>query len=287
LPASYYSYVSPGYFEALAIPVVRGRGFTTADGEAAVVVSAGAARTLWPGQDPLGRRVRLDASTQFHDAELHPAGEWREVVGVAADLHSVWLDHADPAYFYLPMPRERFYESLVVRAESDPGALMESLGREVQAVDPSLVVYAQTVSGLITNNPSFVLSRIGAILSSVVGTLGLLLAAVGIHGVVSHGVARRTREIGLRMALGAPRARVLGLVIREGMLPVAWGLGAGVLAAAGASRVLGSLLFGLSGLDPIAFVDGCAVLSSVAVLASYLPARRATRVDPVVALRHE
>jgi ABC-type antimicrobial peptide transport system permease subunit len=120
-----------------------------------------------------------------------------------------------------------------------------------------------------------------------VGTLGLLLAAVGIHGVVSHGVARRTREIGLRMALGAPRARVLGLVIREGMLPVAWGLGAGVLAAAGASRVLGSLLFGLSGLDPIAFVDGCAVLSSVAVLASYLPARRATRVDPVVALRHE
>jgi ABC-type antimicrobial peptide transport system permease subunit len=185
------------------------------------------------------------------------------------------------------MPRDRFYESLVVRAESDPGALMESLGREVRAVDPSLVVYAETVSGLITNNPSFVLSRIGAIFSSVVGILGLLLAAVGIHGMVSHGVARRTREVGIRMALGAPRASVLGLVIREGLQPVAWGTGAGLLAAAGASRVLGSLLFGLNGLDPVAFAGGCALLSGVAVLASYLPARRATRVDPVVALRHD
>jgi predicted permease len=287
LPASYYSYVSSEYFETLSIPIVRGRGFSVADGEGSIIVSANAARTLWPGQDPLGRRVRLDASTQFHDAALHPAGESREVVGVAADLHSVWLDHADPAYFYLPMPRERFYESLVVRAENDPGALMESLGREVRAVDPSLVVYAETVSGLITNNPSFLFSRIGAILSSVVGTLGLLLAAVGIHGMVSHGVARRTREMGIRMALGAPRARVLRLVIREGMQPVAWGMGAGLLAAAGASRVLGSLLFGLSGLDPLAFVGGCALLSGVAILASYLPARRATRVDPVVALRHD
>ncbi len=287
LPAAYYGYVSPEYFETMAIRIVRGRGFTRDDGEASVIVSAAAARTLWPGRDPLGQRVRLDASTQFHDALLHPVGEAREVVGVAADLRSVWLDRADPAYFYLPMPRERFYESLVVRAENDPGALMEPLGREVRAVDPSLVVYAETVSGLITNNPSFVLSRIGAILASVVGVLGLLLAAVGIHGMVSHGVALRTREVGIRMALGAPRASVLGLVIREGMQPVAWGTGAGLLAAAGASRILGSLLFGVSSLDPVAFVGGCALLSGVAVLASYLPARRATRVDPVVALRHD
>jgi putative ABC transport system permease protein len=290
LPPSYYSYVSPEYFEVLGIPIVRGRAFTEPEGAAAAVtiVSAAAARALWPGEDPLGKHLALDASTRFHDAEgLYPAGQSLEVVGVAADLRSVWLDHVDPAYFYLPMPRDRYYDTVVVRVENDPSLVMEALGREVKAVDPSIVVYAQTVEGLVTNNPAFVFSRIGAILSSAIGLLGLLLAAVGIHGVVSHGVMRRTREVGIRMALGAQGTNVVALVMREGMTPVGWGLLGGLAAAAGLSHVLERFLFGLRSLDPVSFAGGAAFLCGVALLASYLPARRALRVDPIAALRHE
>ena len=233
-----------------------------------------------------GKPVTLDARGQYHD-QLFPSGQSFEVVGVTPDLRSVWLNGLDPGYFYLPMPPNEYYESVLVRTEGDPNSLTAALGREIKAVDPNVIVYAETLDGLITNNPGFVFSRIGAILSSAIGLLGLLLASVGIYGMVSYAVVQRTHEVGVRMALGARAGDVLVMILRQSMKPVAIGMLLGMTAAAAASRLLSALLFGLSSLDPLAFVGVSAVLAAVALLASYIPARRATRVDPMVALRHE
>jgi len=285
----YYSYVSPNFFQTLSIPIMQGRTFTDAEARAGAhltVVSQATARKLWPNQDPIGKQVALDARGQYHD-QLFPAGQSFEVVAVAPDLRSVWLNGLDAGYFYLPMPPDEYYESVLVRAEGDPNSLTAALGREIKAVDPNVIVYAETLDGLITNNPGFVFSRIGAILSSAIGLLGLLLASVGIYGMVSYAVVQRTHEVGVRMALGARAGDVLVMILRQSMKPVAIGMLLGMTAAAASSRLLSALLFGLSSLDPLAFVGVSAVLAAVALLASYIPARRATRVDPMVALRHE
>ncbi len=286
-----YSYVSPNYFETLSIPIVRGRTFTDEEArrEATLtVISEAAARKLWLGQNPIGKRVKLDATKQYHDSdEPFPTGQSFEVIGVTTDIRSVWLNELDPGYFYMPMPPNHYYESLLVRTESDPNALMEALGNEVKAVDPNVIAFAETLDGLLTNNPSFVISRIGAILSSIVGLLGLLLASVGIYGMASFAVVQRTHEVGIRMALGALAGDVLKMILRQSMKPVAIGMMLGIAISAATSRLLSALLFGLSFLDPLAFLGVSLFLASVALLASYIPARRATMVDPIVALRYE
>jgi ABC-type antimicrobial peptide transport system permease subunit len=159
------------------------------------------------------------------------------------------------------------------------------LGKQVQAVDSNLVVYAETLEGLMTSTPTFVISRVSAIFASIIGVLGLCLACVGIYGTVSYAVVRRTRELGIRMALGACKADVLRLVLRESGRPVLIGIFAGMLMALAASHVLRALLFGMSTVDPTSFLGVAAIFLFIALLAAYVPARQATMVDPVVALR--
>ena len=290
-PVLSYSYVSPSYFDTLDIPIVRGRSFTKDEARAGALVtlvSEATAQRLWPRQDPLNKLVTLDATEEFHSSdEPFPSGQSFQVIGVTRDLSSNWLGKLDEGYFYLPLAPEKWYDTILIRAEGNPEALIPAVGNQANDVDPNIIVYGETVDGLMTNNPPFVFSRIAAVLSVVIGLLGLVLASVGIYGMVSFVVVQRTHEVGVRMALGARRSDVLILLLRQSMKPVAVGMLLGITAAAATSRLLAALLFGLSSLDPLAFLGVSAVLASVALLASYMPARRATKVDPMVALRYE
>ena len=175
----------------------------------------------------------------------------------------------------------------MVRTQGDPKALIGELGKLVKAVDPNLIVYSSTLDDLLTSTPTFVMSRLSAIFATIIGGLGLLLACVGIYGTVSYAVVRRTREVGIRMALGAKKPDVLGLILRESGRPVFVGLIVGILAAASAAQLFRALLFGMSTLDPLSFVGVGALFALISLVAAYLPARRATTVDPMVALRYE
>jgi len=174
-----------------------------------------------------------------------------------------------------------------VKTEGDPKAVIAAVGEQVKSIDPSASVFAETLEGLMTNSPSFVFSRIGAIFASAIGLLGLFLAAVGIYGMVSFAVIQRTPEVGIRMALGATQRDVLSLVLHQSMKPVVLGLLLGTIGAAAASQLLKVLLFDVSALDPSTFTGVALFLALMAALASYIPARRATKVDPMVALRYE
>ena len=290
-PVLSYSYVSPNYFEALDIPIARGRTFTPDEarsGALVTLVSEAAARRLWPHKDPLGELVTLDATEEFHWSDQpFPSGQSFQVIGVTRDLSSNWLGKLDDGYFYLPLAPAQWCDTMAIRAEGNPEALIAALGDQASKVDPNVIVFAETVDGLMTNNPPFVFSRIAAVVSVVIGLLGLVLASVGIYGMVSFVVVQRTHEVGVRMALGARRRDVLILLLRQSMKPVVVGMLLGITAAAATSRLLAALLFGLSSADPLAFLGVSAALASVALLASYIPARRATRVVPMVALRYE
>ena len=290
-PELYYSYVSPNYFQTLSIPIVRGRAFTEEEARASApvtVISEATAKKLWPAQDPIGKRVTLDASKQYHGSdEPFPSGQAFQVIGISKDIRSAWLNEIDPGLFAMPLPPTRYIETIMIRADNDPNALTAAIGREAKAIDPNVVVYAETLDGLVTMNPGFVISRVAAVFSAVIGFLGLLLAAVGIYGMVSYAVVQRTHEVGVRMALGAARGDVMSLILRQSARPVAVGLLIGLVASVAVSRLLSSLLFGISSLDPVAFAGVSSFLMFVALVACVLPARRATRVDPMVALRHE
>jgi predicted permease len=285
----WYNYVAPNFFDTLSLPIVQGRAFNNEEARAAapvVLISEATARQLWPGQNPIGKQVLLDASEQFHD-DLFPASLSARVIGVTKDVHLVWLSTSDDSYIFLPLSPDRWHEDILVRTASDPSGFIAALGKQVQAIDPDVTVFAQTLDGLLTNHPEFVFSRIGAIFSTGIGLLGLLLASVGIYGMVSYAVVQRTREVGIRMALGANRRDVLRVVLGQSMRPVVLGMALGMALAAGVSHLLKALLFGLSALDPAAFTGVLIFLAAVALFASYLPARRATNVDPMVALRYE
>jgi putative ABC transport system permease protein len=174
---------------------------------------------------------------------------------------------------------------LLVRFKGDPKPMLLELGKQLHAVDQNLIVYANTLEDLLTSTPRFVLTRLAAIFASIIGALGLVLACVGIYGTVSYAVTRRTREVGIRMALGARKRDVLRMILYESGRPVTLGLILGVVAAAGASHLLRSLLFGLSTLDPISFLGVASLFLAISLVAAYLPARRAAHIDPMVALR--
>jgi predicted permease len=290
-PVFSYSYVSPNYFDLVDIPIVRGRTFTPEEARSGVpvtLVSEATARRLWPHQDPIGKLVTLDAREQFHSSdEPFPSGQSLQVIGLTPNLSSNWLGKLDDGYFYLPMAPAQWYDTILIRTEGSPNALIPALSDQASSVDSNVVVFAETIEGLMTNNPPFVFSRIAAVVSVVIGLLGLLLASVGIYGMVSFVVVQRTHEVGVRMALGARRRDVLILLLRQSMKPMAAGMLVGITAAAVTSRLLSSLLFGISPIDPLAFLGVSAMLAAVAFLASYIPARRATGVDPMVALRYE
>jgi ABC-type antimicrobial peptide transport system permease subunit len=275
----------------LGIPLLAGRGFRTQAGhpEAVVILSESAAQLLWPKQNPIGRTLRLGPGGQFQmKDELPSDGSTYEVIGVAHDTRGVLLNRTDSEQIYVPMPEGRLQDfPLLIRTLGNPAQIIHSIGPTISSVDPNLVAYSFTLEEMLRQTESFLASSLSAVIASTVGILGLLLASMGIYGTVSYVVVLRTREVGIRMALGAKKSDVLILMLSESTRPVVAGLVAGMCLAEGASYLLRDVLYGLHTVDSISFAGVSLVFLAIALLASYVPSRRAMRVDPVVALRYE
>jgi putative ABC transport system permease protein len=270
--------VLPGYFSTLGIPVRRGRPLDSGDrfeSPEVLVINEAFAQRYFPGEEPVGRRISLGGD------------DWWEIVGVVGNAPQYGLDRPVRPAIY--MPHEQFTTRsliMVVRAGGDPLALATVLRGEVAALDPNLPI-RQFATGENLVSEAMSQPRFYTTLLAIFAAVALVLAAVGTFGVISYMVTQRTREFGIRVALGARPADVLGMVVRQGAGMAAVGIGVGLVAAAGLSRFLGGLLHDVGALDPIAFGSVALLLLGVALLASYLPAHRATRADPMVALRAE
>jgi putative ABC transport system permease protein len=269
--------ISQGYFSMIGIPIVRGRDFTEQEvrtGANVAIVTEATAQKFWPGEDPIGKILR-----QGETANL-------QIVGVARDAQISHLGESPKLYVYLPAgPKEQSQLQLMIHGGGGFAAVAAGVRSAAVEVDPDVMVDVTKFEDNLENWR--VPARIVAGLSGALGALALLLAAVGVYGVVSYAVSRRTREIGIRMTLGADGRDVMRLMLRQSMRPVLIGAGIGVAVCAAVSSVLAQILFGISAHDPIAFLFVPAFLVGIALLASYVPARRATRVNPVVALRYE
>lgn len=270
-----YTLVDEGYFRALRIPLVAGRAFAAADRKGAppvMVVNQTLARRFWPGENPMGKRLRV-------------FGEEHEVVGVARDGKYHELGEEPTSFLYLPIAQQGAERmTLFVRARTEPGPALAAVRREVAALDPDVPLQQAMPFSAMVGMTLFP-QRMAAVLVGAFGLLGLALAAVGIYGVLAFHVGQRTQEIGVRLALGAGAADVVRMILRQGMLLVAVGVALGLAAALAATRLLAGFLHGVSATDPATFLAVPALLAAVALLASWLPARRAARVDPMTALR--
>lgn len=279
LPDYDYARVDESYFETLGVPILRGRAFNRGDrtGPATAIVSETAARRFWPGEDPIGRRLRRGRD-----------GPWHEVVGLARDTKVRTLGEAPRPYVYLPLSREGtgFAIMIAVATRDDPAIVLPRLLAEIRRIDPAVTPFQ---SGPIQEQLAIMLypARMGAILLAAFGALALILAVTGLYGLVSYTASRRTREIGLRVAMGAHTGDIARMVLREGAVLLVAGLLLGLVLALSATRLLGGFLYGVSVVDPLTFLAIPALLGAVAMLASWLPARRAARLDPMRALRDE
>jgi putative ABC transport system permease protein len=278
-----FALVSPGFFRAMHIPLVSGRDVTEADDDAAprvVIVNETFARRYFPGVNPIGKRIKPGLSTTEKETP------WREVVGVVGDIRNrSFRDAVRPAYF---VPYAQGLISplrLVIRTRKTAG-IAEEVRKVIASKDPEIALYdVKTMEQFMAT--SVASPRFQALLLALFAGVGLALTAVGLYGVMAYGVAQRTREFGIRLALGARPGELRSLVMRGALALVAAGLVLGILAAGFATELLASALYGVNRLDPATFTGVAAVLLAVAMLASYLPARRATRVDPMRALRAE
>lgn len=287
----YYTWVQANYFQTLGVPLLRGRAFQprTNQPEHFVILSESAARRLWPGQDPIGRSLRLGTGEQFHTAgELLPDGPTWQVIGVARDTRGVTLDGSDSEQVYLPLPSSRLQDyPILVRARSDPRPVMRAMDPVISSVDPSLVASTCTLQDMLRQTDAFLIDSFAAAIASAISLFGLLLASMGIYSTVSYVVVLRTREVGIRMAMGAHKRDIFTLMLRESIRPVCAGLLVGMLLAVGASHLLRGVLYGLNPVDAISFAGGSLLFLSIAVIATFPPSRRAVRVDPMVALRYQ
>jgi len=292
VPPMHYTYVQANYFQTLGIPVVLGRSFLSQAGqpERSIVLSESAAQQLWPAENPIGRRIRLGATDeQAHNPrELRADGPAYQVVGIARDTRGFELNGNDSRLLYLPLPEDRLQNySILIGTRTDPTPVMRAIDSAIPSVDPDLVANSTTLDELLRRSPSFIVSTLAASVASTIGLCGLLLALMGIYGTVSYIVVLRTREIGIRMAVGAQKRDILGLILGESTRPVLAGLLVGIFLAVGVSNLLRGMLYGLSIVDGISFAGVSLLFLAVTLLASYPPSRRAMRVDPVVALRYE
>ncbi len=287
----YYTWVQPNYFETLGIPISRGRGFQAEAGQPgrAVILSESAARRLWPGQNPVGQSLRLGTDGQFHNkGELLPDGSRWQVIGVARDTRGVTLDGSDSQQVYVPLPEDRLQDTpILVRTDSDPALVMRAMESVIATVDPDVAATTSTLRAMLRRTDAFLIASTSAAIASSIGLLGLLLASMGIYSTVSYDVVLRTRELGIRMAIGAPKRNVLSLVMRGSLRPVVAGLLVGLVLASGASRLLRGVLYGLGTIDLISFAGASLLFLIIALAASWLPSRRAMRIDPLVALREQ
>lgn len=274
-PVVEYNEVSPGYLTTMGIPLVSGREFMRADNETTLpvaIVNEAMAAQFWNGQDPVGRRIQVK-------------GKWLQVVGVAKVSKYRTLIETPKPFFYVPLRQSLPGSSLYIRTSLPPAALAQTLTREVHALDPSLS-FGEMITMQEEIDRSTAVQRIAVNMLGVFGGLALLLAGVGLYGVMSYAVSQSTRELGLRMALGARGSDLLRLVMSQGLALTAGGIVLGAAVALGVMRLLGYLLYKVSPRDPMAFATAFAVMFFAAVAACFLPAWRATRTDPVRALRN-
>ena len=273
-PFASYRHVSPDYFKALGIPLSNGRALTWADaGTGNVVISAVAAETFWPDRNPIGQKF---------DVYAHSA---LQVVGVAGDARSVSLVEAPTPMVY-ELEESSPTASLILRTRLPATAVAPELRRAIWKIDPTIAIPSIRSMGQIVS-ASLAPQRFETLLTSLFAAAALLLGCLGIYGVVSYSVVRRTHEIGVRMALGAQKTDVLRRIFRQGMKSALFGLAIGIIGALGFVRFLSSLLFEVKPTDPLTLIVVSLILTAVAALACYIPARRAMRVDPMVALRYE
>ena len=280
-PLAQTRYVTPDYFNAMGITLKRGRPFDDQDregGAQVVIISEAMARQLWPGEEAVGKRLT---------ASFHLQQGPREVVGVVADVKSNVMETAAAATMYLPYRQApRPWMTFVVRTASDPQTFVPSVTRAIYSVDrEQALTNVRTMEQVLTESLSG--RRFNMTLLITFAALALVLAAIGVYGVMNYTVTLRRRELGIRMALGAQAGDVSRLVLGQGLALTLIGVGAGLAAAYGLTRLMASLLYGVTATDFLTFVSVPAVLVAVGLLASYLPARRAARVDPMVALRSE
>jgi putative ABC transport system permease protein len=278
-----YAVISDGYFRTLGIPLLRGRFFDTrdtADASHAAIISESVARQKWAGQNPLGHTIEFGNI----DGDLRLL----TVVGVVADVHEESLESpARPIIYvnYRQRPRQGYEFSVVMRTAADPAMTLDASRRILGELDPAIPPRLNTFTEVFA--ASLHVRRFNLILVGIFAASALILAIAGIYGVLAYYVSRRTREIGVRIALGASAGNVRGLVLRQAMITAAIGIGIGLVGALALTRTMKSLLFETSSMDPLTYLAVTLVLLLVAALAAYLPARRATQVDPIVALRHE
>ena len=271
--------ITTGYFDALRIPLVRGRVFTDADRKETTpvaIINEAMAKKFWPNQEAIGKRFHF-----FGDTML------REVVGIARNSTVNAIGEDPVPLVYLPVAQDYApAATLQVQTTGKPEPVIAGVRAQIQSLEPNLAITnVQTIGEII--DQGLWAPEMGAALLTVFGGLAMVLAAVGVYGVLAYSVTQQTREIGIRMAMGAERRDVLGLVVGQGLKLTGAGLALGILVALGLTRQLSSLLFNVSAYDPLTYAGVTVILVSVALLACYIPARRATRVDPLVALRYE
>jgi putative ABC transport system permease protein len=278
-PVARYHNVSAGYFQTLGVPLLRGRDFTERDTDTApkvVIVNETMARRFWPNGSPLGERIRLAES-----------GDSYEIVGVVGDVQRLRMDaRVEPEMYWTYLQQPRWASYFLLRTESDPAQLIPIVRARLAALDPDQIVSSistmDTLVARLLRAPRF-----NMLLVICFAGAAVLLAAVGIYGVLAYAVTQRTHEIGVRMALGARKRDIFGLVLRQGMRLAALGVTLGAVGGLLVTRGLQALLFGVGAGDAATFAGVAMLLAAVALLACYVPARRAMRVEPVIALRYE
>ncbi len=278
-PKAYYRSVSEGFFSTMGIPLLRGRGFTRfdrVDSAPVVLISQTTARRYWPNDDPIGKRLALGEQSR-----------WRTIVGVTSDTKFFGLQHDPEPEFYFPLSQEPELEmNLVLRSSADPLLLARALRNEMGALDPDLPVGGlRTIDQIVAESVSP--QRFNSVLMGATASIAFLLATVGLYGVMSYVVTQRTQEIGVRMSLGATPRDVRAMILGQGLRLTFAGVAIGVTGSLALSRVLSRFLYGVRPSNLVTLIGVSLVLTLVALAACYLPARRATQVDPLVALRFE
>lgn len=282
-PSSAFNAISPDYFKTMRIPLVEGRGFAERDNETApyvAIINEHMAKTYWRGRDAIGRHFTMASDSQHT----------MEIVGIAKDSRFSGVTAPINDLFYVPFVQHyanASLQTLLVRTSGAPQLSIPAIEQTIRSLAPDLPVFdVKTMTEAMDTLNGLLMFQIGAGLAAALGILGLILAIVGVYGVVSYAASQKTHEIGVRMALGAQPINILAMVLGQGMYIVGIGLALGLAAAFAAGRVVGNFL-AVSATDPLTYISVTCVLTFVALTACYVPAYRAMRVDPMVALRHE
>jgi predicted permease len=283
-PSIFFNNIDSTYFQTMRVPLLRGRGFTDFDNASAplvAIVNQTMAERFWPNQDPIGKRFTIN--------NIGQPSQTVQIAGLAGNGKYAFIAEDPTPFFYVPLAQN--YTSLrtvQIRSSVPPERMIAEVRRQIRALAPGLpIIQAKTMEQSLDGTNGMQVFRIGAFVAAILGGLGLLLASVGVYGVVSFAAVQRTREIGIRMALGGTARDVLRLVLQQGVRMVGAGLVVGLVAAWGLTRLMARFLFGVSPSDPLTYGSVILLLSAIALLACWLPARRATRVDPGIALRYE